>query len=199
MGLCSYSAFGGFLEVTFDCFRVASVLLGRAYCSLFLTFLWVSSHNSSTKVLWTQQKHTTLPETNSSPLKIGRAPKGNEKLFQPSIFRGELAVSFREGNRAPPIHSGYSMGIPKALKMWSTHKFWVPPTKVVSISTIPQKAKTSKAGHVNFKSFLKLGPSKKQQVGYKMYNPPGITIISSHPIQRKSSIQKCLFWWRDIL
>jgi len=30
----------------------------------------------------------TLPETNSLPLKIGRAPKGNKKVFQPSIFRG---------------------------------------------------------------------------------------------------------------
>ena len=37
----------------------------------------------------------TLPD-NSSHLKIGRAPKGNEKVFQPSIFRGENAVGFRE-------------------------------------------------------------------------------------------------------
>ena len=38
----------------------------------------------------------TLPETNrTSPLKIGRDPKGNEKVFQPSIFR--CYVSFREG------------------------------------------------------------------------------------------------------
>ena len=41
----------------------------------------------------------TLPKTSLkltfSPLKIGRAPKGNEKVFQPSIFRGEN-VSFRE-------------------------------------------------------------------------------------------------------
>ena len=39
----------------------------------------------------------TIPKTNSSPLKIGRNPRGNEKVFQPSIFRGEN-VSFREGN-----------------------------------------------------------------------------------------------------
>ena len=38
---------------------------------------------------------TTLPETNSSPLKIGRAPKGNVLIFQPSIFRCELLVSGR--------------------------------------------------------------------------------------------------------
>ena len=37
----------------------------------------------------------TLPETNGYPLKIGRAPIGNF-IFQPSIFRGKLAVSFRE-------------------------------------------------------------------------------------------------------
>ena len=34
----------------------------------------------------------------SSPLKIGlNASKGNEKVFHPSIFRCENAVSFREG------------------------------------------------------------------------------------------------------
>ena len=31
----------------------------------------------------------TLPETSSSPLKMGRAPKGKKFVFQPSIFRGE--------------------------------------------------------------------------------------------------------------
>ena len=40
----------------------------------------------------------TLPETNSSPLKIGHPPKGNKKVFQQSMFRCKLAVSFREGN-----------------------------------------------------------------------------------------------------
>ena len=40
-------------------------------------------------------QHYTLPKTNSkSPLKIGlNAPKGNELVFQASIFRGELLVS----------------------------------------------------------------------------------------------------------
>ena len=38
----------------------------------------------------------TLPETKSSHLKIGRNWKGNVLVFQPSIFRCELAVSFRE-------------------------------------------------------------------------------------------------------
>ena len=37
----------------------------------------------------------TLPETNSSPLKIGRAPKGNDRT--PTIHFQVLAVSFREG------------------------------------------------------------------------------------------------------
>lgn len=36
----------------------------------------------------------TLLETNSSPLKKGRAPKGN-LIFQPLVFRGY--VNFREG------------------------------------------------------------------------------------------------------
>ena len=37
----------------------------------------------------------TLPKTNGLPLKIGRDLKGNEKVFQPSIFRCELSVSER--------------------------------------------------------------------------------------------------------
>ena len=45
------------------------------------------------------RKSTTLPETNSSPLKISLP---NRKVvfqpYQPSIFRGEN-VSFREGNQ----------------------------------------------------------------------------------------------------
>ena len=40
----------------------------------------------------------SLKLTASLPLQIGlKAPKGNEKVFQPSIFRCEN-VSFREGN-----------------------------------------------------------------------------------------------------
>ena len=38
----------------------------------------------------------SLKLTASLPLKIGKLPKGNEKVFQPSIFRCEN-VSFREG------------------------------------------------------------------------------------------------------
>ena len=41
---------------------------------------------------------TTLPETNSSPLKIGRNPKGKDHL--PTTNLQVRAVSFREGN--PP-------------------------------------------------------------------------------------------------
>ena len=40
-------------------------------------------------------KSTTLPETNSSPLKISLPNR--KVVFQPSIFRGY--VSFREGNQ----------------------------------------------------------------------------------------------------
>ena len=44
----------------------------------------------------------SLPETNNSlPLKIGlNAPKGNNRIPIPSIFRCKLAVSFREGKLA---------------------------------------------------------------------------------------------------
>ena len=38
----------------------------------------------------------TLPETNSSPLKIGRAPKGKDRL--PTIHFQGRTVSFREAN-----------------------------------------------------------------------------------------------------
>ena len=44
----------------------------------------------------TPREQPSLKLTATSPLKIGRAPKGNEKVFQPSIFRCEN-VSFREG------------------------------------------------------------------------------------------------------
>ena len=43
---------------------------------------------------------TTLPETNGhSTCQVVVSPKGNEKIFQPSIFRGELLVLGR-------VHSG---------------------------------------------------------------------------------------------
>ena len=38
-----------------------------------------------------------LPKTNSSPLKIGH-PKKATIVFQPSIFRCEITLSFREGS-----------------------------------------------------------------------------------------------------
>ena len=44
------------------------------------------------------QRSYTLSETNmTSSLKIGRNPKGNENVSQPSIFRCEN-ISFREGS-----------------------------------------------------------------------------------------------------
>ncbi len=69
---------------------------------------WISStlwpvtgchlHWKTQAVTWLGPKKnltvTTLPETNSSPLKIGH-PK-RKPVFQPSIFRGY--ASFREGN-----------------------------------------------------------------------------------------------------
>ena len=48
----------------------------------------------------TQKTHgnsrDTLPETNSWTLKIGHPKRKRVLVFQPSIFRGKLAVSFRE-------------------------------------------------------------------------------------------------------
>ena len=41
------------------------------------------------------QKSLKLPKTNSPPVKIGRAPKGNPCSNHP--FSGAFAVSFREG------------------------------------------------------------------------------------------------------
>ena len=43
----------------------------------------------------------TLPKTNSSPLKVGRNPKGNEKVFQPSIFRCERLLVSGRVNQLP--------------------------------------------------------------------------------------------------
>ena len=48
-------------------------------------------------------KPCTLPKTKSLSLEIGRIPKGNEKVFQPSIFRCEN-VSFH-GVKSPKFIS----------------------------------------------------------------------------------------------
>ncbi len=45
---------------------------------------------------WFLERKDTLPETNSSHLKIGRAPKGNDSI--PNIHFQVRTVSFREGN-----------------------------------------------------------------------------------------------------
>ena len=56
-------------------------------------------------------KKVTFSETNSSPLKIG-LPNRNV-VFQPSICRGKLAVSFREGATGKQIYQ--QPGIPALL------------------------------------------------------------------------------------
>jgi len=51
---------------------------------------WAIRHPSGTIFGWViiqNNNKATLPETNSFPLNRGRLPKGNEKVFQPSIFR----------------------------------------------------------------------------------------------------------------
>ena len=57
-------------------------------------------HGKILKILWIK---VTLPETNSSHLKIGHPNR--KVVFQPSIFRGKLAVSFREGRMSYPSTS----------------------------------------------------------------------------------------------
>ena len=74
--------------------------------------------NLSTYDKYVYSKYT-LTETNSSHLKIGRAPKGNEKVFQPSIFfRCNSLVSGRVTlysilivNPIYTLYSGYLFGI----------------------------------------------------------------------------------------
>ena len=44
---------------------------------------------------WKEIEESTLPETDSSHLKIGRAPKGNDRI--PTIHFQGRAVSFKEG------------------------------------------------------------------------------------------------------
>ena len=49
-------------------------------------------------LLWKIACFLPLKLTVKAPENRPRAPKGNEKVFQPSIFRGEH-VSFREGRQ----------------------------------------------------------------------------------------------------
>ena len=56
-----------------------------------------STLNPEGRLEWGVSTYFTLPKANSSHLKIGRAPKGNDRLFQPSIFRCKLVVSFLGG------------------------------------------------------------------------------------------------------
>ena len=51
----------------------------------------------------------TLPETNNSPLKIGRAPKGNDRI--PTIHFQVPTFSFREGNPYAPIPFASGFGV----------------------------------------------------------------------------------------
>ena len=57
----------------------------------------------------------TLPKTNSSPLKIGKLPKGNEKVFQPSIFRGYVMLVSGSTGR---FFFGWFLNEPSSPKRW---------------------------------------------------------------------------------
>ena len=83
----------------------------KAWVAVFY-FRWVIDWEEDTKYPYTpwniylhlastygKCKVGTLPKTNSLLLKKGQAQK-ETILFQPSIFRCKLAVSFREGNRS---------------------------------------------------------------------------------------------------
>ena len=54
----------------------------------------------------------TIPKTSSSPLKIGKLPKGNHRI--PTIFRCELLV-FREGNMEPKVMEVWEDDVPVKL------------------------------------------------------------------------------------
>ncbi len=87
----------------------------------------------------------TLPETNSSPLKIGAC--GTTFLLRPGLFSGAMAVSFREGmsclhlkscdillNDNPSTNILQQIAIEqrrvnftKRFRFWSFHQIWVFP------------------------------------------------------------------------
>ena len=70
--------------------RVPFILIEHIVCLLRFPGFWQAS-----TCIYSSFRGCTLPETNSSPLKIFH-PK-RRLVFQPSIFRCELAASFREG------------------------------------------------------------------------------------------------------
>ena len=59
-------------------------VIGRNVCSYYFTYIMQYT---------SLQKSSTLPETNSSPLKIARAPKGNNRIPTPTIHFQMRAVS----------------------------------------------------------------------------------------------------------
>ena len=83
--------------------------------------------------IWTQVKGENIPSlklTAKAPENRPFAPKGNEKVFQPSIFRGKLAVSFREGKifELPPPglkktvqRSGLQASLKHIFQPWWVH------------------------------------------------------------------------------
>ena len=76
---------------------------------------------NDSKVLFVNLRGCTLPETNSSPLKIGLPNR--KVVFQPSIFRGY--VSFREGKSKTQQPEGFRQQL-------ITPAFWLlPPSRPV--------------------------------------------------------------------
>ena len=62
-----------------------------------------------------------LPKTNSSPLKIGHPKRKFNVMCQPLIFRGKLAVSFRNvSGRVVPLNIFAGCFFPQKVRSWKT-------------------------------------------------------------------------------
>lgn len=137
-GALILSTFGELFGSDFWLFQSRFCALGESILLLCLTSLWVAHHNSSTKLF-------------------------NCYIMGPTkTYAGRPTITTVTWE----IHIPKTARIKPNLKIWWPNQ--VPPTKVVSISTKPQKAKTSR-GNFNFKSFLKIRTFQKQPEGYKMY------------------------------
>ena len=77
-------------------------------------------------------------------LEMGRDPKGNEKVFQPSIFR--FYVSFREGNRRYIDSNGWFFRVIVVFRVFSHSSwwFWATHLKNIKISQIGSSPQVSK-------------------------------------------------------
>ena len=108
------------------CTICAAAVPGSASLNCIHWHLWQVSHLNGDFLMWSYHSwcnpqnnltELTLPETNSLHLKIGRAPKGIPLCFQPSIFRCENAVSFRELSWYQETSTNFKRGHAAALRI----------------------------------------------------------------------------------